>query len=112
MIMGRKMSEETLREPTASETEAYRLRLIRRILRDMLKGVREDRSAEGLTTDRDTMFLVLPDSFRVAQIESWIDTMNTAADLLDAADFYRAKTTLETSDPIFRASKRTVENKP
>jgi len=108
MNMERQMSEEVLREPTASETEAYRLRLIRRILRDMLKGVREQRSAEGLGTDADTMFLVLPDSFRVAQIEVWITTLNTAADLLDAADFYGAKATLETLNPIFRASKRTA----
>ena len=89
------MSETSLREPTTSETEAYRLRLIRRILRDMLKGVREDRAAEGLSTDADTMFLALPDSFRVAQIEAWIETMNTAAELLDSADYYGAKATLE-----------------
>jgi len=86
---------EALREPTPRETEAYRLRLIRRILRDILKNVREDRSKEGLQTDGDTMFLVLPDSFRVSQIEAWINTMNVAADLLDPADFYRAKATLE-----------------
>ncbi len=88
-------AEQNMREPTASETEAYRLRLIRRILRDMLSDVRRDRAAEGLPTDRDTMFLVLPDSFRVAQIEAWIETMGTAAELLDPSDFYGARRTLE-----------------
>lgn len=82
-------------EPTAAETAAYQLRLMRRLLRDMLTGVREGRSAENLPTDRDTMFRVLPDSFRVGQMEAWIETMKTAADILDADDFYGCAPALE-----------------
>ncbi len=87
-------AENSIREPTEAETTGYQLRLIARLLRDILDGNREQRAKEALTTDRDTMFLVLPNSLAHFQVEAWIGALGKGADLIDPDDFYAYKRSL------------------